>query len=406
MTDGGVRAENRLVKFTLKLAWALHRQGAPAHRLEEVLQRLAAELNLVGQFFAVPTALIAGFGSWEKQQTFLVRADAGEVNLAKLVDLDQVAQSVVARKMTPEEGLKRIDAIVEAPPRYGRFLTAVCSGGASFAAARFFGGDLRELAIATVVGWMLGLLHLATRGSPGWRRVYAPLASVLASIVVPLLALGIGNVSTSIAVLGGIIMLVPGLTVTTAMSELATKHLLAGTGRLMGAMTEFLIMGLGVLIGSRIAAGVPAAAGEQLAALPAWTEVIALFVGLASFVVLFRVPLREAPWSVLVATIVYTIARLATGPLGPDLSVGLAALVLGLSANVYAFRRNKPSSIIVVPGLMLLVPGSVGFRSILSLLDRSVLSGVETAFQMGMVATSLATGLLLANIVLPPRRAL
>lgn len=174
----------------------------------------------------------------------------------------------------------------------------------------------------------------------------------------------------------------------------------------MGAMTEFLIMGLGVLIGSRIAAGVPAAAGEQLAALPAWTEVIALFVGLASFVVLFRVPLREAPWSVLVATIVYTIARLATGPLGPDLSVGLAALVLGLSANVYAFRRNKPSSIIVVPGLMLLVPGSVGFRSILSLLDRSVLSGVETAFQMGMVATSLATGLLLANIVLPPRRAL
>jgi len=35
-----------------------------------------------------------------------------------------------------------------------------------------------------------------------------------------------------------------------------------------------------------------------------------------------------------------------------------------------------------------------------------VLSGVEAAFRMIMVGVSLVTGLLLANLVLPPRRAL
>jgi uncharacterized membrane protein YjjB (DUF3815 family) len=55
---------------------------------------------------------------------------------------------------------------------------------------------------------------------------------------------------------------------------------------------------------------------------------------------------------------------------------------------------------------MLLVPGSIGFRSLLSLLERNVLSGVETAFQMVMAGVSLVTGLLLANWILPPKRAL
>jgi uncharacterized membrane protein YjjB (DUF3815 family) len=60
----------------------------------------------------------------------------------------------------------------------------------------------------------------------------------------------------------------------------------------------------------------------------------------------------------------------------------------------------------VVPGLMLLVPGSVGFRSLASLLERDVVAGVDTAFSMLMVAVALVAGLLSANALVPPRKVL
>ena len=59
-----------------------------------------------------------------------------------------------------------------------------------------------------------------------------------------------------------------------------------------------------------------------------------------------------------------------------------------------------------VPGIMLLVPGSFGFRSVSSFLERDVLSGVESAFDMAQIAGALVGGLLFANALLRPRRSL
>jgi len=395
------------VRFTLRLAWALHRYGAPAHRLEEVMRTMVERAGLPGQFFSMPTAFIAAFGPWDAQRTFLVRIDPGDVDLQKQVLLDELAEAVANGAADANEGVARIDAIVGAPARYGPALTTLCFGVASGAAARFFGGTTREIAASTIVGLMVGTLSLILGRKPETSRVFEPVAAVMASVTVPLLALALGPMSTSIAVLGGLIVLVPGLTVTTAMNELATRHLMSGTGRLLGATTVFLVMGLGVALGGRISALVPVGPEPApTAALPLWTEGVALLSGLGAFAVLFRLPLREAPFSMAAGVLVYTVARLGSVGLGPDLAVGIAAFLLGLIANLYARVRRHPAAIPLVPGLMLLVPGSIGFRSLLSLLERNVLSGVETAFQMTMVAVSLVTGLLLANVVLPPRRAL
>ena len=47
-----------------------------------------------------------------------------------------------------------------------------------------------------------------------------------------------------------------------------------------------------------------------------------------------------------------------------------------------------------------------GFRSISELMNEDILSGVQSAFSVAVVAISLVAGLLLANVVLPPRRPL
>ena len=56
--------------------------------------------------------------------------------------------------------------------------------------------------------------------------------------------------------------------------------------------------------------------------------------------------------------------------------------------------------------VLLLVPGSMGFRGMASLLGHDTLSGVETVFAMFVVATAIVAGILIANAVVSPRRSL
>jgi len=56
--------------------------------------------------------------------------------------------------------------------------------------------------------------------------------------------------------------------------------------------------------------------------------------------------------------------------------------------------------------VLLLVPGSMGFRGMESLLDRDTLTGVETVFAMFVVAIAIVAGLLIANALVQPRRSL
>ena len=50
---------------------------------------------------------------------------------------------------------------------------------------------------------------------------------------------------------------------------------------------------------------------------------------------------------------------------------------VALASNGYARAFNKPASVPLVPGILLLVPGSVGFKSVLSMLERAVVPAME-----------------------------
>jgi uncharacterized membrane protein YjjB (DUF3815 family) len=52
-----------------------------------------------------------------------------------------------------------------------------------------------------------------------------------------------------------------------------------------------------------------------------------------------------------------------------------------------------------VPGLLIQVPGSIGFRSVTSLLGQQVEAGIATAFQLALVGISLAAGVVAGNAV-------
>jgi len=96
--------------------------------------------------------------------------------------------------------------------------------------------------------------------------------------------------------------------------------------------------------------------------------------------------------------------RAGAATLGVELGTFAGALAVGVASSVYERLTQRPAAVVSVPGILLLVPGSVGFRGLTSLIDRQAVAGIETIFSMILTAVALVAGLLIAAVVVPETR--
>lgn len=391
----------------MRLASALHRYGAPTHRLEETLEAISAAHAVEAQFLVTPTSVIASVGPLERQQSYLVRLQPGEIDLEKLSRLYSLVEQLLDGSIEVREATARVDQIVADPSPYGSLTTTLSLVVATGTAAIAFGGGWAEAAVAATIGALLGgLLELAGRFRT-LGGLLLVLAALMAALVSRLSTLVLDPVVPFVPMLAGLIVLLPGLSLTVAMSELAHSHLVSGTARLMGALVSFVQLGFGVALGSKLGAVLaPGAAAASPAALPPWVLPLSLPLSALSFAVLFRARRVDILAITVAALVAYGGAKAGVQSLGAELGSFGGAFALGVTSNLIARWRHQPTAVTSLPGMLLLVPGSLGFRSLDRLLGHDVLGGVETAFAMVLVAMSLVAGLFLANLTVPSRRLL
>lgn len=395
------------IDFTLRFASALHRYGAPAHRLEDAMASLSGVLGLKGQYFVTPTAIFASFEHDGSAETRMLRVGSSELDLGKLSALDGLVDELSQSAVTIDQAGEMLDSILAEPARYGRMLTTVCYALTCACAARFFGGGLREVAAATSIGLLIGIGEIGATFSRRLSALFAPLAATIAALFATAVATYWPPASAYVITLGSLIIMVPGLTITVAMKELATRHLASGTARLAGAFVLFATMGFGVAFGTRVGSYLfgPPVFVEPII-LPQWTELAALVIAPIALAVEMQAERRFILWIVAGCALAFAAARLGANFLGTELGVFAGATLLGLGSNLFARWKRRPSAIVLIPGMIMLVPGGMGFRGLSALLQGEVVSGVETLFLVTMVAIALVTGLLVANTLIPPRKAL
>jgi uncharacterized membrane protein YjjP (DUF1212 family) len=394
------------VSFLLQLVRALHSYGESAQRLEDILAAISERLGLHdAQFFSTPTSIMASFGSLGRQRTHMLRVQPGDVDLGKLADVERISLEVAHGRCTPDEGSIAIARVATQPSPYGPALTTGAYGVSSGAASQFLGGGVREVAVASLLGLGLGILSLIAGRRPRLGGVFEPLSAFFVSTAAVALAHVIGPISVLVTTLAGLIVLIPGLTLTTALSELATRHLASGTARLSGAFMTFLAIAFGVALGNRVGAaafGTPASVEPTL--LPVWASLAALVIAPLCFVVIFRAAPRDALWIVVAGALGVVGGRFGAARLGVELGAFAGAFAVAVASSLYERWRKRPAAVVLVPGLLLLVPGTVGFRSLTSLMERQSLAGIETAFSAILTAVALVAGLLVAGVVVPEPR--
>ncbi len=402
-TEPKMRPDSR-AGFILALGRALHGAGEPSNRLEELLEQVAARVGLQAQFFITPTSLFAAFGPEDRQRTHLIRTEPSAPDLGRLARLDTIVHQVLRGELTADQGsLAVLDADQRArarPPGLRVLGYALASAGA----ARVLGGGWREAGAAGTIGLVIGLVGLVAARREGLRRLFEPIAAFLAALLVAAWAHLLGGLALAITTLASVIVLVPGMTLTNAMAELTTRHLASGTARLMSAVMTFVAMGFGVALAAQlvlVGGGLPPAAAP--APMAGWTLWLAILVASLSFGVLLNAEWDDLGWIVLSCLVGFSTSRASAAVLGPELGMFTGALAVGLASTVVSRVARQPSAVTEVPGLLILVPGSIGFRSVTALLDNQVVSGIEAAFRVLLIAMSLVAGLLVANLIAPAK---
>lgn len=395
------------IDFALKLGKALQVYGAPSHRLEEAMQGTLARMGIEGEFFSTPTAIFVSLGSGRDKQIELIRIESSDYDLTRLSKLNELSGRVAEGTISPAEGSRMIDEIAKSPNAYGPILTTICFALTSGAASRFFGAGLVEIVLAIGAGLIVGLMALVAPRVPVVGRLFDPLSGLLVSFFAVAAAMALGGASVPIVTVAGLIVLVPGFTLTVAVNELAQRNLISGSARLSGAMVVFLMIGFGVAAGGLIARSVfgPITAVGPVA-LPQWTAWVAVLFAALTLSVLFRAPARDFGWVLLCCAITYLGVSEGSRAFGPEFGVFVGALGAGVFSNLHARFLNRPAAVTRVPSMMLLVPGGLGFTGIASLLEQNVLEGIETAFKVALVAVALVTGFIVSNAVVPPGRKL
>ncbi len=398
---------NRVATVIMGLGRVLLTLGSPAHRIEAALELLAARLGVSAQFFSTPTALTATLGDEQRQLTYLVRADPGAPDFGKLSGITGVMDRLAEGQLETRQAYEQAEAIFHAPPRYGRWLSWLAFVLVSASAAVFLGGGLAEIILAAGLGGLTGLISILSPHSTILSRLHIPVTATLASFVAYLVSIYWLPADLMLPLVAGMITLLPGLDFTSATRELATGHLVSGSARMAGAIVIFMMLVFGLALGSYfgqlLAGPLP---GHVIEAIPPWTRLAVLPIAAIGFSILFRAEARH--WFWILISCVVALGGLLAGQqlLGPILGASLGGTLVGLAGNLYARISRLPGSIMHLPGLLLLVPGSIGFRSIAAVFGQDVVSGVERFVSALMTAVALATEMILASVLIPPKNEL
>ncbi|MDQ3160996.1 MAG: threonine/serine exporter family protein, partial [Pseudomonadota bacterium] len=288
----------------------------------------------------------------------------------------------------------------------GRVVQVFGFGLASAAVAGLLRLPWLDIGTAGVIGLLIGLLDVAATSRPRLSEASEAIAGLIAGGVAIMVASWVGPLNFNTVIIASLIVLLPGMALTNAMNELTSRHLVSGTARFAGAMTTILKLTIGTAIAFNLASmtglePVVRASRPQ----PEWVVSSALLIGAFAFAVLFRAHRRDYPLVMLSAASGYMISRFGGEAFGAPAGVFLAALAMTAAGNVYARMSNRPGALVRLPGIIMLVPGSVALRSVISLVQAQDLGAGQTAAIAALnTLMALLAGLMFGNLLVTARR--
>jgi uncharacterized membrane protein YjjP (DUF1212 family) len=391
-------------ELLVALGRGLHQAGIPTDALEQTLRDVAVAVGVALQVNALPTSLTLAIGPAFEQRLIILRLEPGNVHLRKLALLEGVV-AALRQGRDPSAALAdvvTIDTEVRpAPPAISVLAYALLSTGT----ALLLGGAAGEVIVSALIGVAIGAIAAAGERSRRIDRVFEIAAAFIATVIVGLWEHFVGPIALYVVLIAGVVVLLPGYSLTTALNELANRNLVSGTARLGGVFVTLLALGCGFalgagLSGNAILAGPTVSPGHVTLFSTALAAVL-MALGIA---LILHARYRDIGWIVASCLATIALAHFLPGLGITQASPFATAFAIGLATNLAARYLRIPQAVVLIPALLVLVPGSISYESLLYVFQADTTDALSLAVRALLAAILIVAGFLTSQLLTPPER--
>lgn len=397
-------------EFIIKLGEAAHSYGSNAGRLEVYLSRLTTAFGFQGVFRSTPTEIVYAFQESENQaqRVHLSAMPGTGLDLAKLALVGELVDAIDGGQVSIAEATTRLAEIDKTPHPWGNLANAASYAFVGFGFAVLLSGGWWDVLFAMLYSLVVfGMVVLSARFG-ATTATWLPLSTAfVAGVLTAVTRIFLPELNLVLVTLCAILILIPGYPVSVGIVELVSGHVVSGTANLMNGLVYLAKQFAGAWLGVKLVAiawSIPPAA-TATAVNSAW-----LWLGIPLLIVALCIAFQTGKRDFLAAAVgcggAYGGILLGSALAGANLGNLLGTIVAVVFANLWASRTRRPTSIALLPAIVLLVSGSIGFRGLAAISVGQVATGEQQFFQMFVVALTIATGLLIGNTIVRPKTTL
>ena len=396
--------------FLQKVGVAAHKYGSTSTRLEAFLDGLSKRFGYTGVFRSNPSEIIFALskgGSNDPQRVEIISTPPG-LDLDKLARLGEVVDQVKNDTLSLNKASGIIDEIDQLPDPWGKFASMLGYALTGLGLAPLLGGSWADTLFATLFSILVyGLVLLCGRLGRAATE-WLPLTSAfVVGVLATIVKLWVPELNLVLVILCANAILLPGYTISLGAGELVAQRVVSGMANLMNGLVTLIKQVAGGWLGIVVVTSIiPVVSGSQ--ASPVSQTWVYLLVPplLAGLCLAFQVSRRDFLPAIMVCGVAYLGILFGSTLLNANVGNLLGTIVAVVVSTLWARQTNRPTSIVLIPAIVLLVCGTIGFRGLASLAGGDVALGVQQFFQMFVVALTLFAGILIGFTIVRPENTL
>jgi len=383
------------------MGYHLAMSGAETFRVEDTVHRILRAYGVECEVFAIPNSISVSLEAANGKPLMLMkRIDFHGNDLETMEKLNALSRRICTERPEVDEAMTWLHETLAACRTYR---TGVIYLGGVLVGLGFclvFGGTLLDCLWAGLMGLIIGLVTRfmdKQEANPFFSTLLAACCMALPAYI----AAGLGLMdSPDAAIIGTLMMLVPGLPITNAMRDIIYGDTNSGIFRLVQVVFTALAIALGTAAAWHLTSGVYGVTGSATVTWQPLAQAVAVFVGCLGFCILFNVHGRGSVLCIIGGVVTWMLYLLG-GALGCDVYVAnlFASLFAAAYAEVMARVRKCPAMPYLVIAILPLLPGAGVYYTMSLGLEGNRMDAVAKGLETVGIAGSLAVGILLVSTV-------
>lgn len=399
--------EAELLECLGKIGRGLIASGAAVGVVENTLTEIALRYDRHCEVIVLPNFLLIKLGKHlQARIEFAIQRLAIRLQLDQISEVIELIDQVMQKKVSLEDASGQFDRILAKPARFGPATTIPGYGLSCIGLTLLFRPELRSLVIVAMTGIVVGLTVWLFQKRPQFNLLLPVIAALVAStLIFNLTRMGYIYGSANLLV-APLITFLPGAVLTTGMIELASRHVISGSSRLMYGAALLMLLFVGISAGLNLSGLANSLVyAYEAVAFPWWAAPLGtLLFGIGTFIQLSGAN-RDLFWMLLVLYIAMVGQTIGEHYLNPYFGAFLGATLMALSSEFIA-RSPKRTAAVVSQALAFwfLVPGARGLLSVTSILSEDLQSAAIGLGEMTMLIIAITLGVLLGTLVISPQK--